>query len=512
MPEEYVAAFDVGTTSCKGVLVGRDGSLLGGMDIPLETRYGQQGTGRTVEQDPEQWFKAVAEIAGRWWYSGIDPKDVRLIALSGQMQDCIPVDADGHPVRPAILYSDGRAAKQAARMLETLGEAPIREVTGNHLDGTLTLPKLLWLKENEPDAYERTASCLISAKDFVIRRLTGRNVTDPTSASTAGMMDISSRRWKADWLERFGLDARKLPDLLASDEIAGEVVAEASAATGFAEGTPVLCGIGDAGSTTIGAGATRPGDLYAYAGTTGWVAVTTNRVGPVERGVFHLAHADRGLVIVVAPLLNAGNAHQWALSVFGRGPSGKEGFAELERMMAACDRRQSGVIFLPYLNGERFPVQNPRASGVFIGLTSSTTAADMSCAVLEGVALAMYQVAEWVSRPSAVSAPSDRCKPSQVVLIGGVGQSRLFCQIFADVFGTDVFVPADSQYLPALGCAAAGFVRLGWAQLYESFAEAWLKQQKGERFSPDEALTEVYRRKYAKFTKLYPALEALFDA
>lgn len=503
---EYIASFDIGTTGCKGMLVGRDGRLDYEAEIPVETLFGKgepvSGDRRTVEQHPEQWVKAVASIARSWWAAGVHPEQVKIVAMSGQMQDVIPVGADGFPVRSAILYSDTRAADQAARIVSKFGEVTIREVTGNHMDGSIPLAKLLWMKEMEPELMAAADRILFSSKDYVIRRLTGRSVTDPTSAATAGLMELAGRTWRSDWLELLGLDPGKLPDLLATDDIAGAVHAEAAASTGFAAGTPVLCGIGDAGASTLGAGVAERGDMYVYLGTTGWVAASVERPGHHADGLFHLAHAERGLLIAIAPLMNAGNAHKWAVSVFGGGADGQDAYAAFEREAAVFDRAAGEVLFLPYLNGERCPVQDANASGSFVGLRTTTTRAEMGCAVLEGVAMAMRQVMDILSGGR---------RPERLTLIGGGSRSATWCRIFADVCNAEVVVPGDAQYLPALGCASAGFVRLGWADSYADFTKRVLQVWPSETYMPDESNAAAYERKYVRYVKLYPALADMFE-
>lgn len=494
----YIAAFDIGTTNAKGILVSREGRASLEFNVPLTTVQ----TETAIEQDPEQWVDAVQGIARQWWSAGILPHEIELIAFSGQMQDCIPVDGDGKPLRPAILYSDSRAARQSDRIKREIGEGPIRAVTGNHMDGTLVFPKMVWIKEQEPDNYERTAVFLMGAKDYVIRRLTGRCVTDPTTASTAGCMNIARREWEQEWLRPYGIEAGKLPAIIPSDEVAGELTEEAAAATGFRPGTQVLAGIGDAGAATIGAGATRPGELYAYIGTTGWVAAPAEAVSYAGDSVFHLAYAQAGLYVAVAPLMNAGNAYQWAKSVFGRDVDGEPAFEELERLMSACDRLRSGVLFLPYLNGERCPVHDPDASGCFIGLRTTTTKEEMCCSVLEGVAMAMKQV-------MAMIAPGHGDK--RLTLIGGGSRSGIWNQIIADVIGIEVIVPEESQYLPAIGAAACGFVQRGWERSYPDFSSSRFSRQRFKRYIPDDAAADHYKRKYEKYVRLYPAVETLFS-
>ncbi|WP_152394615.1 xylulokinase [Paenibacillus guangzhouensis] len=494
----YIAAFDIGTTNAKGVLVNKQGELHQEQDVPMQTLL----DGGWIEQHPAQWMDAVCTIANAWWSSGIRADDIELITFSGQMQDIIPIRADGSPVRPAILYSDGRAAHQAERMNQELSPEGIFQVTGNALDGTSPLAKLLWIKEQEAEQDDQTAWYLISSKDYVIYHLTGQAVTDATSAATAGMMNLHTRTWESAWLSRFGLNSEKLTPILAPDAVAGEVHSEAARITGFRAGTTVLCGIGDAGATTIGAGVTAAGEMYGYVGTTGWIGMTSHQKLPAESRVFHLAHAAEGVLIAVAPMLNAGNAHQWAVATFGEGAvSSQQAYQAFEEAVRTTDRLANPLLFLPYLNGERSPIQDQQASGCFIGLRQATTKAMMGCAVLEGVAFAMKHVQQQLGG-SALQKP--------LVLIGGGTKSQVWCQIIADVFGVPVRVPQDSQYLPALGAASGGFIQLGWVNSYTAFAEQYLSTAAAEVYMPDDALHAHYQRKFEQYKNIYPSVKDLF--
>ncbi|GKS09694.1 gluconate kinase [Paenibacillus chitinolyticus] len=496
----YIASFDIGTTHVKGILVNRDGELFHEQNVSLTCRQEPP----FIEQEPEQWFEAVGTIVNEWFRDGIGAGQIGLVAFSGQMQDCIPVNEQGRAVRPAILYSDSRAGAEARMIRDEIGEEEIFRSAANRMDGTLTFPKLLWLKTHEAYNCARTSRYLVSSKDYVIARLTGAFVTDPTSAATTGCMDIRRREWREDWLVRMGLPAGKLPDILPSGETAGRVHAEGSRLTGLAEGTPVLCGIGDAGAATLGAGVYEPGEVYAYIGTTGWVAGVSGGVADPASGLFNLAYAEPGRYITVAPLTNAGNAHHWAAEVFAPEAAGTDGrgmYEAAERLVEASDRGRNKILFLPYLNGERCPVQDEEASGCFIGLRPSTTKADMAAAVLEGVAFAMKQVMELRGAPEGAAS---------LTLIGGGARSRQWCRILADVFGTEVSVPSESQFLPCLGAAALGFPGLGWASSYDRLCELFKIRRKCETFSPDVEKKAHYESKYARYLELYPALVPVF--
>lgn len=489
----YIASIDIGTTTVKGVLIDEKGAFKGKCEVAQETLYKEDGR---IEQDPEQWWNAFKKITAEWWTLGISAHDIAMIALSGQMQDCIPIDKDGNPTRHAILYSDVRAETEAQAIQSRIPK--IQEVTGNHFDGSMPFPKIKWLFTHEPDNFKRTHSFLISSKDFIIHRLTGESVTDPTSGATTGMMRLKEREWFLDAVEGEGIDRRKLPQLLASDDIAGYVHAAGAQATGLVEGTPVLCGVGDAGATTMGAGVAGLGDRYAYLGTTGWMAISSDSVRKSRHGVFHLAHLPEQLFIKVAPLTNAGNAHRWAVSIF-TDPTlpTEEAYAQFEQKMTQTSPGANGVLFLPYLNGERCPVHDPNATGSFVRLQSSTNRYDMSRAVLEGVACSIRQSFEYLS--ASVGKP--------LTLLGGGSRSRTWCQILADVCQTTIYVPEDAEYLPSLGAASSAFLRLGWVDSYEAFAKEIIARYPRTEFTPIPDNIKTYNAVYEDFVKLYPALK-----
>jgi len=496
----YIASFDLGTTNVKGMLVAADAAMSLEQNIELTVLR----RGDHIEQEPVQWMDAVRQIAAAWFEAGIRPEEIGLLTFSGQMQDCIPVGNELEALRPAILYADGRAAEQAARLVADLGTAEIHGTTENHMDGSLTFPKILWLQEHEAETFNSTRSFLVSSKDYVVARLTGVCVTDPTSAATTGCMDARTRSWIMPWLERYGVPADKLPTIAAPDSVVGAVTAAGAAQSGFAEGTPVLCGIGDAGASTLGAGVYEDGEVYAYVGTTGWVASATSGYIDVQSGAFNLAYIETGRQIAIAPLANAGNAHQWAVGAFGEGRTGDTlSYAAFEAAVAGTERGCDEVLFLPYLNGERCPVQDMNASGCMIGLKPTTTRERMGTAVLEGVAYAMRQALDLVAEPE----PGAWLR---VTLIGGGAKSAAWCQIMADVLGCELVVPQDSQYLPSLGAAALGFRQMGWSAGYAELCGSFRSLGMAQSYAPDERLRSYYDRQYEKFKRMYPAMAPLF--
>lgn len=479
----FIASFDIGTTQAKGILVAKDAQPYMEKDISIQTDH-QNGR---MEQNAEQWYQAIIEILSHWFDRGVQAKDIKLITFSGQMQDCIPMDKQGKALRPAILYGDSRAEKQAVFLEDSL---PIQAITGNHMDGTITFPKILWLKEQETKVYQHTDCFLMGSKDYVICQLTGENVTDPTTAATTGMMNAQTKNWQKEWLLSCGIDPNKLPSIRSSDEVVGSVTARASKATGLVLGTPVLCGIGDGGSASIGAGVFQVGEVYGYIGTTGWMATPVKQINQGVKGLFHLPYMEENQFLAIAPLMNAGNVHKWAVNTFANS------YEEFEQLIKSTDRSRNNILFLPYLNGERFPIQDTNASGCMIGIRPDTTPADMGCAVLEGVAMAMRQVMEVITDGDE----------GVLTLIGGGTKSRIWNQIMADVLDREVRVPAESQFFPAMGAVVLGAKVLGWENPYTEF----VKHTIIDTYTPNSSLVDHYNAKYTKYKQLYGRLRDIF--
>ena len=478
----YIAAFDAGTTAVKGTLVNEAGEAVLSRSVELSTlcHDGFQ------EQAPQDWWAAFCEISLKFTET-IPSEDIQGIIMSGQMQDLIPLDADLNPICPAILYSDGRAEAQAAALETAVGGEYFLHTTGNRCDGSLPLPKLMWLKERRPELYARTAHILISSKDYLVARLTGVCAGDVTACATAGAMDIRRKCWDEKLLSAAGVDKKLFPTLYHPHQQVGAVLPEAAAACGYQAGTAVFAGIGDAGATTLASGIREPGQYNINLGTSGWVAAVSDDILLTEAGVFNLAAAVESCYINVVPFLNAGNVHKWISGVLGS----TEGAPDYQAVSALLEQSvpgSHGVLFLPYLVGERFPVLDPDARGCFFGMTAETAAADLVRASLEGVAFSLRQGLEQLPVP-----------PVSISLIGGGGREAVWCQILADVLGYDITVLGDAEYRAAQALAALARQNTGISALAED----------GAVYRPRREYRALYDVQYARYQKLYPALRAL---
>ena len=478
----YIAAFDASTTAVKGTLVNEAGEAVLSRSVEISTicRDGFQ------EQAPQDWWAAFCTIS-RQFTEAVPAGDIQGIIMSGQMQDLIPLDGDLNPVCPAILYSDGRAGDQAAALEQAVGENYFLHTTGNRCDGSLPLPKLMWLRENRPELYARTAHILISSKDYLIVQLTGVCAGDVTACATAGAMDIRRKRWDDRLLSAAGVDAKLFPTLYHPQQQVGAVLPEAAAACGYQAGTAVFAGIGDAGATTLASGIRQPGQYNINLGTSGWVAAVSDDILLTEAGVFNLAAAAEGCYINVVPFLNAGNVHKWISGVLGRS-SGTADYETVSALLKNSAPGSHGVLFLPYLVGERFPVLDPNARGCFFGMTAETTAADLARACLEGVAYSLRQGLEQLPVP-----------PASISLIGGGGRETVWCQILADVLGHGITALGDTEFRAAQALAALARQDTDSSALAEG----------GAAYRPRGQYRALYDVQYARYQKLYPTLREL---
>lgn len=497
-----IATFDIGTTAVKGVLVGEDGRALDSASVEIETFY----EGEYKEQNPESWFDAFCRISGR--FLEVYPKaQIDSIIMSGQMQDVILVDENFLAVRNAVLYSDARAQAEAEEIIERLGEEYLTEATGNHYDGSLPLPKLMWIRRYEPQVWEKTSKILISSKDYVIGRLTGIAAGDVTACSTAGCMRIADKIWDQKILDAAGVDAGKMPRLYFAHQAVGAVTEEAAAQCGYLPGTKVYAGAGDAGATTLASGITNPGEYNINLGTSGWVAAVSDRAVQTEGGVFNLAAMPDQCYINVVPFLNAGNVHRWISRILTPGERREIDYALMEQLLENSEPGSRQVMFLPYLAGERFPVMDAAVRGTYVGITPETNRGDMIRSCLEGVAFSIRQGIESLGTGSE-NVPD--ASAGKISIIGGGARSASWCRIFADVLQQPVYVYRSAEVLPALAIAAAVLLEQGKLKSYAEFTSRLQGKEYCIAYQPDRTLAKLYDAQYRKYCTLYPAVKAFY--
>ena len=493
---KYIATFDFGTTAVKGALVETGGRIrrMESRDLNLILRDG------FVEQDPAEWTAAFREITGSFLRE-VPPEEIIGIITSGQMQDAVFLDGENRPIGHAILYQDGRAREEYEQVVAALGSDRLESIIWNGYTPTLVAPKIAWVRKHLPEVYARTRKIVFSPKDLINALLTGVCATDSTTASTVGAMDMLSKQWNPEILRALELDANLFAPVLPPSAKVGEVTRAAAAEFGYREEMPVFCGIGDAGSTFFASGIMNPGEFSVTWGTTGMVGVIADQPTKPLNGLWNLAAMVEDTYIQTVPFLNAGNVHKWISSVL-TAPDRLEAdgidYAGISELLDLPHGR-SGLLCLPFLTGERFPVVDPEAKGCFIGLTPATTRADLVNACLEGVCFSVRQGMETMNLPC-----------TKMILVGGAARVTQWCQKLADILETDVTVLKHSDALPS-ACIAAGALRsLGLLDSYEAFVKKIQQENGSVVYHPREELREYYRSCYEKYIRIYPAVKELF--
>lgn len=416
-----VAGLDLGTSSAKLVVVDCDGALVAELCEPYPTRIAHGGV---VEQDPGHWWAAACSLFQR---SG-RARDVVAIGLTGHMQDLIPV-AGGTALRNAILYSDTRAAVQHRRLVVAVPNWEQR--TGNQQDVSNVAAKIAWLADAESMVLRDAEHLLLSPAGFVAWRAGGRAACDVTTASTTGLLDVTTRSWLADAVAAVGARIEQLPQLVGcepGDTHVGAVSNLGATALGVAPGTPLIMAMGDAGATTDGLVGSEPGDAYLHLGTTGWLAGVTPGTEADPSPIHSLVMPGWEHRLRIGAVQSAGSASVWALRTLLPGRT----FAEAEETVAPRLRHvRDRPLGLPGLAGERTPVRDGDLRGAFIGVEESTSAEDLYLAVLTGVAMGLRHAAD------AMGITQDR-----IPLVGGASGSGVWRQLLADVFGATIVTGA----------------------------------------------------------------------
>jgi xylulokinase len=458
-----------------------------------------------AEQDPGDWRRAVLRgTAGVLGQAGADPSDVAAVGFSGMMNGALLLDAAGSPLRSAIIWADQRATTEAEEIRARFGLEAFYSRTGNRPGAGYTAAKLLWVKKHQPEIHMR-ARWVVQAKDFAAFVLTGNIATDHSDASNTNLYDIRTRAWAGDLVEALGLDPAKLPPIVPSTSLIGEVTSDAARATGLRAGTPVILGGGDGACATVGAGSVSPGQAYLYIGSSSWLAYTAEQpLFDPEFRTFNLAHLDPRLVFPLGTMQSAGAALDWLERLF-RGDGVTPLHGALDDAAAELPPGAGGLLFLPHLIGERSPYWNPLARGAFVGLTLAHGRAHLARAVLEGVAFNLRSI---LAALSTQQGETETSLPfASLPVLGGGARSVVWRRILADVLG----VPLRSAELPAaatsLGAAVAAGVGVG---LYPGLGVARDLVRLAAAEAPDPGRVRAYDSIYRLWLEAYRASEPFF--
>lgn len=497
---DLLLAHDIGTTGDKATLFDADGRLMASANSGYPTRHPQPGY---AEQDPEDWWTAICAATRAIIDAHPDaPRRIAAVSCSGMMNGCVLVDSGGNAVRPALIHADLRSGLQSQQIRKRVDPRWTYERTGHRPAPYYTLSKLAWLAEQEPECI-RSARWCIQAKDFAGGRFCGVwGVTDPSDASLTGLADIRRDSWVTDLSDAAGIPPHILPDILPSTAVIGGVTREAAAATGLLDGTPVVLGGGDGACATAGAGVIAPGEAYHYLGSTSWIASAGDTPSSDQKErISTLRGLVPGLYVSYGTVQSAGASIDWFLSAIGVGGSAADGHAAMEALARESPPGARGLVFLPYLQGERAPIWDPNARGVLFGLETSHTRADLARAIYEGVSLALGSI---LAVFDVLGPP-----PAEVRALGGGMRSALWRELLAAVYHRPLAVLQHLSEATACGAAIAGGIGVG---LFPSWEAARAFAPVAERVAPDPALQEVYARSAGLYASLYPALCGEFAA
>ncbi len=501
MSDARLLGIDVGTTGCKAVLVDAAGTVRAEAtcDYPLHTPRPAWS-----EQDPHDWAaactRAIREVLER-----DGGARVTAVGLTGQMHGLVLLDAAGEVIRPAILWNDQRCGAQCEQITQRVGPRRVIELTGNPVLAGFTAPKIEWVRQNEPDAFARVAHVLLP-KDYVRYRLTGELAGDVSDASGTSLFDVGRRRWSDEMLAALELPRRWLPDVAESPQVVARISPQAARQTGLPEGTPVVAGAGDQAAQAIGSGVVADGDACVTLGTSGVVfaACDTYRTDPQGR-LHAFCHAAPDRWHLMGVVLSAGGSLRWlrdTLCDSEVAEAQRRGCDPYDIMTGIAERVPpgcEGLLFAPYLSGERTPHADPQARGAFVGLSLRHTRAHLIRSVLEGVAFALRDSLELIRQAGT--------RPGALRLSGGGARSRLWRQILADVLGCDLTTLRAAQ---GAACGAALLAGVG-AGVFDSVEQAAATVRTDATIRPGDAQA-AYDALYETYRGLYPALRDTFAA
>lgn len=480
---------DLGTSGAKFLLVAADGTILAENTQEYPVFYPHPGWS---EQNPEDWF-AAAMRGLKELLKGQEKSAVKGISFGGQMHGLVALDKTDKVIRPAILWNDGRTEKQTAYLNEVVGKDKLSAYTGNIAFAGFTTPKILWMKENEPENFARIAKIMLP-KDYLAYRLSGAFCTDFSDASGMLLLDVKNRRWSKEMCNVCGISEQMLPELHESYEVVGTLKEEIAEKLGLSQDVKIIAGAGDNAAAAVGTGVTGEGGCNISLGTSGTLFVSSEKYKENKVNALHsFCHADGGWHLMGCILSAASCNAWWSDNILQTNDYAKEQEG-LEEELGKND-----VYFLPYLMGERSPHNDVNARGAFIGMRPDTTRKQMTLAVLEGVTFALRDCLE--------AAKGNGVTVERTMLCGGGAKSSLWRKIVANVMNMPVDIPQTEQG-PAYGAAMLAMVGCGEYKTVKDAAKAIVRVK--ETVLPDEKIAALYVQRYAHFVKLYPALKGVF--
>lgn len=487
-----ILGIDLGTSGVKILAVDGEGHILGSATVSYPLIQPKAGW---TEQKSEDWWdgvvNAIREVRKQ---PGVAAESIIALSLSGQMHGSVFLDKNNQVIRNPILWNDTRTFKQCQQITDQVGEKELIELVGNPALEGFTAPKLLWLRENEPDNYDRLKTLMLP-KDYIVHRLTGRLCTEISDAAGTLLLDVRNRSWSDELCKKLDIDISILPEVLESTDVVGTLSAEAADQTGLPKTVKVIAGGADNACSAVGNGIVDEGIILASIGSSGVVLAPTDVVHFDPQGRIHsFNHAIPQRWYLMGVMLSAGLSMSWLKNnIISRD------YEYINQKAAQIKPGSEGIIFLPYLYGERTPHRNPKARGVFFGLSAIHDQNHLMRAVFEGVTFGLKDSLELITGLGI--------KPEQIRITGGGAKSTLWRQILADVFNADV-VTMQADEGPAFGAALIAAVG---AEVFGNVGEAVAKTVAiGESTHPDQESVDKYSQIYPLFSNLYRSLENIY--
>ncbi len=496
--KEFLLGIDVGTSSCKVTLFYKNGETAASASSQYDVSYPREGW---AQQEPDDWWNGICRALKKMWEaSHVNPHDIAAIGVSGQSWSAVAVDENGNVLCPSPIWTDTRSAEICKRISDKIGEDRIFNLCGNTLNPTYTTGKVVYMKENAPEKFEKTRY-ILQSNSYIVYRLTGEISQDVSQGYGWHCYDMKNARWDEQMAELLEIPLKLLPPIFSCESIVGEVNKEAALVTGLAMGTPVVAGGLDAACATLGAGVIEDGQTQEQGGQAGGMSICTNRVCADPRLILG-AHVVPGRWLLQGGTVGGGGVMNWLEREFAisereyAAERGASSFEQLDMLAADIAPGCDGMIFLPYMAGERTPIWDPKAKGVFYGLDFSKTRGHMIRAGMEGVAFSLRHNLDIAEQAGAHA--------DVLCSTGGAANSKLWTQIKADVTGKTIVVPS-SDTASSWGAAILAGVGCG---MFSSFEEAVKNSVKHvRRHEPDRERMQIYSEAYETYLKLYPALK-----
>ena len=486
---KYLLGIDFGGGASKATLLSEKGEVMATATYEYKTSYPKEGW---VEQNPGDWYIATKEnIKAVLCRSNVSAEDILGVALDAATHTAVLTDENFNVLRPAIYWTDTRCRKEVQFLCEKHKETVLREVL--HAPGSIwTLPQLMWIKENEPEIWEKTEK-ICFAKDYVRHKLTGDYVTDYIEAEGSMFFDFNNLCWSEKLCRVLGFPPEKLPKVIKPTDIAGKITKKASLDTGLKEGTPVICGTTDTVMEVFASGGVSKGNMTVKLATAGRICVITDRSYP-DKNIINYSHFEDGLWYPGTATKACASSYRWFRDTFGGD------FKELDGEANKISVGSNGLIYHPYLNGELTPYQNPRLSGSFIGIRAGHTKGHFARAVMEGVCMSM--------KDCMLTLNDIGIKHNEkAVAIGGGAKSELWRQMLADSLGITLIIKENSD--SSFGSAMLLGVALGVWESPEKALDVCNKTV--SEVVPTEENTKKYQKLFEKYKKIQKALEPIYN-